>query len=150
MKKLVISLLIMAAFSLLQIPVEALQSPVMAEKIAAMAREGVGSPVNVNIPPHKAFIRAFDLNARGRITINYTVQSGQMDIYLMTQEQENRASAGQEPAEIGRDFITKSFGVVGTGSTISPDLNPGRYSVIFRNSGESAIQVTAKLLAEAR
>ena len=146
MKKLVISLLIMAAFSLLQIPVVALQSPAK----AWTAQKGVGSPVNVNIPPHKAFIRAFDLNARGRITINYTVQSGQMDIYLMTQEQENRASAGQEPAEIGRDFITKSFGVVGTGSTISPDLNPGRYSVIFRNSGESAIQVTAKLLAEAR
>jgi hypothetical protein len=146
MKRMVIYLLIVAAILLLQIPLMALQSPAK----AWTAREGVGSPVNVNIPPHKAFIRAFDLNARGRIKIDYTVQSGQMDIYLMTQEQENRASAGHEPAEIGRDFITKSFGVVGTGSTISPDLNPGRYSVIFRNSGESAIQVTAKLLAEAR
>jgi hypothetical protein len=73
-----------------------------------------------------------------------------MDIYLMTQEQQNRASAGHEPAEIGQDFITKSSGVVGSGSTISPDLNPGRYSVIFRNSGDSPTQVTAKLLAEAR
>lgn len=143
MKRLVISLLIMASMSLVQIPVMAFQSP-------AMALEGVGSPVNVNIPPHKAFIRAFDLTARGRIIINYTVQSGQMDLYLMTQEQENRASAGHEPAEIGRDFITKSSGVLGSGSSITPDLNPGRYSVIFRNSGESAIQVTAKLLAEAR
>ena len=93
---------------------------------------------------------AYDLVARGRIKIDYAVQSGQMDFYLMTQEQENRASAGHEPAEIGRDFITKSFGVVGSGSTISPDLNPGRYAVIFRNSGESPIQVTAKILAEAR
>jgi len=143
MKRMVISLLFMASISLLQIPVMALQSP-------AMAWEGVGSPVNVNIPPHKAFIRAFDLNARGRVKIDYTVQSGQMDLYLMTQEQENRASAGKEPTEIGRDFITKSSGVLGSGSSITPDLNPGRYSVIFRNSGESAIQVTAKLLAEAR
>jgi hypothetical protein len=146
MKRMVVSLLIMASFLLLQIPVVALQSPAK----AWVQREGVGAPINVNIPPHKAFIRAFDLTAMGRIKIDYTVQSGQMDIYLMTQEQQNRASSGQEPAEIGRDFITKSSGVIGTGSTISPDLNPGRYAVIFRNSGESAIQVTAKLLAEAR
>jgi hypothetical protein len=141
MKRMLLALLIMV--SLPQIPVMALQSP-------ALAWEGVGSPVNVNIPPHKAFIRAFDLNARGRIKIDYTVQSGQMDIYLMTQEQENRASAGSEPTEIDRDFITKSFGVLGSGSSISPDLNPGRYAVIFRNRGDSAIQVIAKILAEAR
>jgi hypothetical protein len=73
-----------------------------------------------------------------------------MDIYLMTQEQDNRASAGNEPTEIGRDFITKNSGVLGSGSTISPDLNPGRYSVIFRNLGESPIQVTATIQAEAR
>jgi hypothetical protein len=141
MKRMLLALLIMV--SLPQIPVMALQSP-------ALAWEGVGSPVNVNIPPHKAFVREFDLVARGRIKIDYTVQSGQMDFYLMTQEQENRASAGSEPTEIDRDFITKSFGVLGSGSSISPDLNPGRYAVIFRNSGESPIQVTAKILAEAR
>ena len=141
MKRMLLALLIMV--SLPQIPVMALQSP-------AMAWEGVGASVNVNIPPRKAFIRAFDLVARGRIKIDYTVQSGQMDFYLMTQEQENRASAGSEPTEIDRDFITKSFGVLGSGSSISPDLNPGRYSVIFRNRGDSAIQVIAKILAEAR
>jgi hypothetical protein len=146
MKRLGMYLLIVAAILLFQMPLMALQSPAK----AWTAREGVGTPVNVNIPPHKAFIRAFDLQARGRIVINYTVQSGQMDLYMMTQEQENKASAGHEPTEIGQDFITKSSGVIGTGSHISPDLNPGRYSVIFRNSGESAIQVSAKISAEAR
>ena len=146
MKRIFFTVLIVVSISLLQIPVGALQSPAK----AWTPREAVGAPVNVDIPPHKAFIRAFDLTARGRIKIDYTVSSGQMDIYLMTQEQQNRASAGHEPAEIGRDFITKSSGVVGSGSTISPDLDPGRYSVIFRNSGESPIHVSAHLLAEGR
>jgi hypothetical protein len=146
MKKIFYALLVMVSISLLQIPVGALQSPAK----AWTQREGVGAPVDVNIPPHKAFIRAFDLTARGRIKIDYTVQSGQMDLYLMTQEQQNKASAGHEPAEIGQDFLTKSSGVLGSGSTISPDLNPGRYAVIFRNSGDSPIHVTAQLQAEAR
>ena len=116
----------------------------------AAAWEGVGTPINVNIPPHKVFVRAFDLVANGRLKVSYTVQSGQIDLYLMNQEQHNRASAGQEPTQINRDFITKNTGVLGSGSTISPDLNPGRYAVIFRNLGESPIQVSASIQAEAR
>jgi hypothetical protein len=146
MKRLVIYSLVLASILLVQIPLMALQSPAK----AWTAREGVGAPINVTIPPHKAFIRAFDLTGRGRIKIDYMVHSGQMDIYLMTQEQQNRGSAGIEPTQIGRDFITKSSGVIGSGSTISPDLNPGRYAVIFRNLGDSPIQVTGKILAEAR
>jgi hypothetical protein len=143
-RSIVSMVLFLAMISLLQVPALAwLQK-------TALAWENVGSPINVNIPPHKAFIRAFDLVARGRLRVNYTVQSGQMDIYLMTQEQHNRASAGQEPTQINRDFITKNSGVLGSGSTISPDLNPGRYAVIFRNLGESPIQVSGGIQAEAR
>lgn len=147
MKRWGMYLMIVGAVLLFQVPLMALQSPA---KACTASGESVGAPINVNIPPHKAYIRAFDLQARGRIVINYTVQSGQMSLYLMTQEQQNKASAGHEPTEIGQDFITKSTGVLGTGAHISPDLIPGRYAVIFRNAGGSPIQVSAKILAEAR
>jgi hypothetical protein len=117
---------------------------------SAIAWESVGSPINVNIPPHKAFSREFDLISRGRISIDFTVHSGQMDIYLMTQEQDIRASSGIEPTKIGRDFITKNSGVLGKGGTYSPVLDPGRYAVIFRNVGDTYIQVTASIEAEPR
>lgn len=105
----------------------------------------------VTIPPHKAKINGQELSARGRFKISHTVPSGQqMDFYLMTQEQYNRASSGQEPTQMGQDFITKSSGVVGSGYDISPDLNPGVYYFVFRNTGDTPIQLTFSIEAESR
>lgn len=96
---------------------------------------------DVTIPPGKVLDRSFTLNRDAYLNIVYDIEAGKsLDIYIMTEEQDERASAGHEPTEIGRDFIVKHFGVIGSGS-VGKRLQAGRYAIIFRNTSGSSVHL---------
>jgi hypothetical protein len=114
-----------------------------------IAWQYVGSPIRIAIPPDKAYTREFDLLVNGRIRLDYTIQNGgSTNIYIFTQEQSIRASAGQEPMEPGRDFIIKNTGVIGSGSVISPRLDRGRYCVAVKNVGDASTMLEGTISVE--
>lgn len=116
--------------------------------VNAFSWQAVGSPINVSIPAYKAYSHQFDLLVNGRVNFNYNIQGGAATIYVMTEEQLLRATSGQEPTELGRDFVMVMSGVVGSGNIISPRLGQGRYSVTIRNTGDTPITLFGDVSAE--
>ncbi len=97
-----------------------------------------------SIPPYKAWDIQFTWTAPGNLTIGHTVEDGkQMDMYVMTRAQDQRASAGlitEATAQPGQDYIKFEKGMVGQG-TSAVHLEPGEYNVVFYNSSDSPVSV---------
>ena len=100
------------------------------------------------IPPHKAWDTQFDLNYAATITVEWRIESGkQVDFYFMNREQDDRASMGNEPTQPGVDFIRCKFGIVDSGSD-AETLSPGKYNIIFRNTGDVPVTVWRRAVGE--
>ncbi len=110
------------------------EAPAATGEIAYSAREQT-------VPPHKAWDIQFTLNVPAEIRVEFRVEQGkEIDFYVMTREQDQRASAGEEPTQPRRDYIRFSRGIMSQGSAVE-ELSPGNYNVIFRNTDDSPVKV---------
>jgi hypothetical protein len=108
---------------------------------AVLASEACMPAKQMTIPAHKAWDRSFTLNDSASIKVEWRIeQNKSIDIYVMTQAQDDAASNGNEPTQLGVDFIRHSSGVIGKGSEFV-DLSAGRYSVVFRNLSDAHVTV---------
>ncbi len=98
------------------------------------------------VPANKAWSRSFTLNYAAELELKYEVEpSKQIDIYFLTEEQDARASAGEEPTEQGRDFIAHHRGVIRSGNFIN-SAQPGRYVYVFRNLTDTDVRLKTSVL----
>lgn len=113
----------------------------------ALASETVMPAQQLSIPANKSWDRVFALNVSASVKIEWSVEANKsIDIYVMTQAQDDAASNGNEPTRQGVDFIHHDGGVMGQGYD-SVSLSAGRYSVIFRNVSDNPATVWSLITA---
>ena len=106
-----------------------------------LASETIMSADQLTVPAHKSWDRSFRLNVSASVRIEWSVEANKaIDVYVMTQEQDDAASNGHEPTQQGVDFIRHSGGVAGRGYE-SVSLSNGVYSVVFRNVSDDPVAV---------
>lgn len=94
-----------------------------------------------SVPPGEASWIVFTLNAQAEIRFDYKVESGrEVDLYIMTRAQFDRARGGTEPTQAGKDFIRHVRAITGQGSQVE-NLRPGKYGVVFRNRSNKPVRV---------
>jgi hypothetical protein len=101
------------------------------------------------IPAGKVMDRSFTVHADAKVRLDYQVEAGkELDIYFVNDDQYARAAAGEEPTELGRDFISVHRGVVGQGNVYEL-LPAGRHHIVFRNLGDGPVGVRTRAVGTA-
>jgi hypothetical protein len=90
----------------------------------------------------------FEMNVASTLTIAYAVEPGRnIDIYVLTQEQNRRAASGVEPRVVGRDFIERHRGMHDTGGFVTR-LEAGPHAIVLRNLSSRPVRVTSRVTAQ--
>lgn len=99
-----------------------------------------------SIPPKKALTTTLSAKMPTTIKVDFEIESGkEVNLYFMTLEQDRLASAGKEPRELGKDFITLDKGLVGNGRS-EHQMGPGQFAIAFRNLGNTSVALRVRVI----
>jgi hypothetical protein len=99
-----------------------------------------------SIPPKKALTTTLSAKSPSTIRVDYEIESGkELNLYFMTLEQDRRASAGKEPRELGKDFISLDRGLVANGRS-EHQAGQGQFAIAFRNLGSASVALRVRVI----